>query len=107
MNNSDIISALSLALAAIIFLLQTDDGLLKLKIRDKERWIVVSALIGIILLANSQIFERIGATCYFSIGKFYLLPNEWALVIFLTLIGLFLKLLRSSVALQSLIINAF
>ena len=38
---SDIISALSLALTAIIFLLQTDDGLLKLKISGREKWIVV------------------------------------------------------------------
>jgi hypothetical protein len=91
MTNSDIISALSLALTAIIFLLQTDDGLLKLKIRSNEKWVIMSALIVIILLANSQIFERFGATFYFSVGHFYLLPNEWALIIFLILIWIILR----------------
>ena len=85
MNNSDIISALSLALTAIIFLLQTDDGLLKLKITRNEKWVILFSLVGIILLANYQVFERMNITFYFSIVKFYLLPTEWALIIFLIL----------------------
>ena len=85
MNNSDIISALSLALTAIIFLLQTDDGLLKLKITSNEKWVILFSLVGIILLANYQVFERMNITFYFSIVKFYLLPTEWALIIFLIL----------------------
>lgn len=86
MSNSDIISALSLALTAIIFLLQTDDGLLKLKISGREKGIVVFTLIFIILLTNHQIFERTSLTLYFSFGNFYLLPTEWALIIFLFLL---------------------
>lgn len=90
MSNSDIISALSLALTAIIFLLQTDDGLLKLKISGREKWIVIFILIFIILLTNHQIFERINLTFYFSFGNFYLLPTEWALIIFLFLLTIVL-----------------
>ncbi|MBD0332466.1 MAG: hypothetical protein ICV66_07405 [Chitinophagaceae bacterium] len=58
MNNSDLIAALSLAITAIIFLVQTDDGLLKLKTRRYERWMVGSLLVLIVLLIYHQIFER-------------------------------------------------
>ena len=85
MNNSDIIAALSLAITAIVFLIQTDDGLLKLKFRKQEKWIVLTSIIIIILLVNHKVFERFNTTFYYSFHKFYLLPNEWALIIFLFL----------------------
>ena len=88
MNNSDIIAALSLAVTAIIFLVQNDDGLLKLKVKQQEKWRLGLLIILIILLVNHQVFERINFTFYFKFGKWYLQPGEWALVIFLFLIGL-------------------
>jgi len=87
MTNSDIIAALSLAITAIIFLVQTDDGLLKLKIRKYEKWWIVGLVIVIILLVNHNIFERFAFTFYFSIGDKYLLPREWALIFFICLLG--------------------
>lgn len=88
MNNSDIIAALSLAITAIIFLVQTDDGLLKLKIRKYERWWIGGILLIITLLVNHNIFERFGLTFYFSLWNKYLLPSEWALIFFLVLLGI-------------------
>ena len=41
MNNSEIIAALSIALTAIIFLLQSDDGLLKVKFKSVEKWYIL------------------------------------------------------------------
>lgn len=88
MNNSDIIAALSLAITAIIFLVQTDDGLLKLKIRKYERWWIGGILLTITLLVNHNIFERFGVTFYFSLWNKYLLPSEWALILFLVFLGI-------------------
>jgi hypothetical protein len=86
MNNSDIIAALSLALIAIIFLFQTDDGLLKLKFSYWEKRIILIGIILIILLCNHEIFDRFNTTFYFTIRKIFLTPNEWALILFLGLI---------------------
>jgi hypothetical protein len=87
MNNSDIIAALSLAITAIIFLVQTDDGLLKLKTRKHEKRIVAGIVLVIVLLTNYQIFERFDITFYFNLSGKYLLPTEWALLLFLYLLG--------------------
>lgn len=91
MNNSDIIAALSLALTAIIFLLQTDDGLLKLKFGFWEKRIILFGILLIILLCNHEIFDRLNATFYFTFKKIFLTPNEWALIIFLGLISFILS----------------
>jgi len=88
MNNSDIIAALSLAITAIIFLVQTDDGLLKLKIRKYERWWIGGILLTVTLLVNHNVFERFGLTFYFNLWNKYLLPSEWALIFFLILLGI-------------------
>jgi hypothetical protein len=88
MNNSDILVALSLGLTAIIVLFQADAGLLKVKIRKGEITIFWGLWLLIILLCNCQVFERNHWTFYFSVKGFYLMPNEWALVIFLTVFGL-------------------
>lgn len=87
MNNSDLIAALSLAITAIIFIVQTDDGLLRLKTKRSERWIIAGILLLIILLINYEIFERFHATFYFSLSGKYLKPTEWALLLFLFLLG--------------------
>lgn len=88
MNNSDIIAALSLAITAIIFLLQTDDGLLKLKVKKYEKWFVGIMVVVIILLINYQVFDRFDISFYFTVFGKYLLPMEWALMLFLVLLGL-------------------
>ncbi|MGZ3859534.1 MAG: hypothetical protein ACXVC6_13525 [Bacteroidia bacterium] len=88
MNNSDLIAALSLAITAIIFIVQTDDGLLRLKTKRNERWIVAGILFLIILLINYEIFERFHITFYFTICGKYLKPAEWALIFFLFLLTL-------------------
>lgn len=85
MNNSDLIAALSLAITAIIFLIQTDDGLLLLKFRKQEKIGVATLLAVIILLINHQVFERFELSFYYRLGGFYLTPIEWALLLFLTL----------------------
>src|SRR6267154_2641791 len=87
MNNSDLLVALSLGLAAIIFLYQTDEGFLKIKITKKEKVIFFGILAVIILLCNHAIFERFKLTIYFALGSFFLTPNQWALVLFLLLFG--------------------
>lgn len=88
MNNSDFIAALSLAITAIIFLVQTDDGLLKLKIKTYEKWILTGIMLVIISLINHETFERFGITFYSSLNSIYLRPTEWALIIFLALMGI-------------------
>ena len=87
MNNSDIIAALSLALTAVIFLIQTDDSLLRTKISGKDKVIIALATLTVILLTNFQVFSRLDLTFYFTLNGFYLTPNEWALIIFLFLIS--------------------
>ena len=91
MNNSDIIAALSLALTAIIFLAQTDDGLLKLKFNSWEKRGILVGIIIIILLSNHEVFDRFNFTFYFTIKKIFLTPNEWALLFFLGLISFVLS----------------
>ncbi len=91
MNNSDIIAALSLALTVIIFLLQTDDGLLKLRFGSLEKRIILIGIVLIIILCNHEIFDRLNATYYFTFERIYLTPNEWALIIFLGLISFLLS----------------
>lgn len=88
MNNSDIIAALSLAITAIIFLLQTDDGLLKLKVKKHENWFLGIMVVVIILLINYQVFNRLSISFYFNVFGKYLLPTEWALILFLVLLGM-------------------
>ncbi len=87
MNNSDIIAALSLGITAVIFLVQTDDGLLRLKAKSYEKWIVIGLLLVILILINHEIFERFSLTFYFEIGGFYFKPPEWALILFLYIAG--------------------
>ena len=86
MNNSDIISALSIAFAAIIFIMQTDDSLLKLKIKRGEKYVLIGITISIILLVNHNIFDRFAMTFYWSVFNVYLKPEEWALFLFLLLV---------------------
>lgn len=86
MNNSDIIAALSLAVTAIIFLIQYDDGFFKLKIKSFEKSILIVIVALIIFLSNYKIFERLNITFYSNPHRFYLRPEEWALILFLFLI---------------------
>ena len=87
MNNSEIIAALSIALTAIIFLLQSDDGLLKVKFKSVEKWYIIVAVLWIVLLCNHQIFDRYKLHIYSKPYGIFLTPNEWALIIFLCLIS--------------------
>ncbi len=52
-----------------------------------KRWIVFSLLVIIILLINYKVFERFNVASYFIFRGKYLLPTEWALLLFLYLIG--------------------
>jgi hypothetical protein len=63
-----------------------DDGLLKLKTRYYERWVVAGIVLTIILLINHQVFERFKLTFYFNLGDKYILPTEWALLLFIFLL---------------------
>jgi hypothetical protein len=85
MNNSDILVALSLGLAAVIFLFQGDLGLLRIKLRRWEIWPFCGLWVLIVLLVNYDVFNRAHLTFYFTAWSFYLTPNEWAMIIFLFL----------------------
>ena len=76
MNNSEIIAALSIALTAIIFLLQSDDGLLKVKFKSVEKWYIIVAVLWIVLLCNHQIFDRYKLHIYSKPYGIFLTPNE-------------------------------
>jgi hypothetical protein len=91
MNNSDIIAALSLALTAIVFLMQTDDSLLKTKISNRDKFVLFVATLLIIILANFQVLSRFKLIFSYTAFGYYLTPSEWALTIFLIMIfiGLF------------------
>jgi hypothetical protein len=85
LNNSDVIAALSLFLTGAIFLAQTNGDLIRLKFKQSEMTIGAVLLGCIIVLVNSAVYERWGIQPYFSIGKIYLTPSEWALILFLCL----------------------
>jgi hypothetical protein len=85
MNNSDILGALSIGLIAVIYLFQADPGLLRIKIRRWEIWPFCGLWALIILSVNHEVLDRSHLTFYFTVGSFYLTPNEWAMIIFLSL----------------------
>jgi len=91
LNNSDIIASLSLFLTGAIFLAQTNGALVRLKFRRREMIAGGALLAIIVLLVNSPILERWGIGPYFSLGRFYLTPAEWALIIFLLLFSVILR----------------